>query len=155
MPSATPPNTLPAEQELMSSLYELMQQEQRSLVAANIDELSELTARKSALVAQLAACAKQRHDALAAAGFPPREEGMDAWLAASGDADAGARWTELLTLTRAAKEQNRLNGMLVNKHLAHTQGALASMRPAAQSGNFYGPSGQTTSSAPSRRLVVG
>jgi flagella synthesis protein FlgN len=155
MQSATPLSSLREERELMDALFELMQREQDSLVAADIDDLTALTARKSALVAQLAACAKLRHDALAAAGFAPREEGMEAWLAACGDADAGAQWSALLALTRAAKEQNRLNGMLVNKHLAHTQGALNSMRPAAQGGNFYGPSGQTTASAASRRLVIG
>lgn len=150
-----PSTTLLAEHELMSSLHELMQQEQRSLVAADIESLSGLTARKSALVAQLAACARQRHGALAAAGFPAREEGMEAWLAGDSDSATAAQWAALLALTRAAKERNRLNGMLINKHLVHTQGALGSMRPAAQSGNFYGPSGQTTGAALSRRLVVG
>ena len=48
-----------------------------------------------------------------------------------------------------------LNSLLVNKHLLHTQGALGAMRPAAQSGNFYGPSGQTTSNTTHRRVVIG
>ncbi|MEC5162250.1 flagellar biosynthesis protein FlgN [Janthinobacterium sp. CG_23.3] len=155
MQSASPLSTLREERELMDALFELMQREQDSLVAAEIDELTALTARKGALVAQLAACAKLRHDALAAAGFAPKEEGMAAWLAGCGDAGATAQWSALLALTRAAKERNRLNGMLVNKQLAHTQGALNSMRPAAQGGNFYGPSGQTTAGAASRRLVIG
>ncbi|MDC8759332.1 flagella synthesis protein FlgN [Janthinobacterium fluminis] len=155
MSSATPLNSLRDERALMNSLLELMQQEQRSLVAADIDMLTQLTERKTALVAQLSAGAARRHAALAAAGFAAGEEGMDAWLASAGDADAAALWRGLLDDTRAAKELNRLNGMLVNKQLAHTQGALNTLRPAAQSGNFYGPSGQTTTSTPSRRLVVG
>ncbi|WP_317204394.1 flagellar protein FlgN [Janthinobacterium sp.] len=156
MSPLSPLNSLREETALMGSLLELTRQEQLRLVAADIEELAALTLRKNALVLQLSACAKARHAALGAAGLPAAEEGMDAWLAGPGqDADAAPLWAQLLELTRAAKEQNRVNGMLLNKHLAHTQGALATLRPAAQSGNIYGPSGQTTNSAPSRRLVVG
>ena len=39
--------------------------------------------------------------------------------------------------------------------MLHTQGALNAMRPTAQSGNFYGPSGQPTTNTASRRVVIG
>ncbi|CDG81871.1 flagella synthesis protein FlgN [Janthinobacterium agaricidamnosum] len=155
MQSITPITSLHEEQQLMSSLLELMQQEQQFLLAAAIEELTEVTARKSSLVGQLSVLASRRHAALAGAGYPAQEDSMDAWLVAHGDSDAQAAWSALLELTRSAKETNRLNGMLVNKHLVHTQGALNTMHPAAQSGNFYGPSGQTTTNNTSRRVVIG
>ncbi len=155
MQSITPISSLHEEQQLMRSLLDMLQQEQQFLLTAAIEELTALTTRKASLVGQLSVLAGRRHGALAAAGYPAQEDSMDAWLAAHGDADGQAAWSALLELTRNAKETNRLNGMLVNKHLAHTQGALNTMHPAAQSGNFYGPSGQTTTSNTSRRVVIG
>jgi len=155
MQSVTPFSSLRDEQERMTSLLALMKQEQLHLVAAEIDAITEITTRKTVLVGQLSQLAAQRHQALAAAGFAAAEEGMDGWLAQAGNPEAAALWAELLGTTREAKEQNRLNSLLVNKHMLHTQGALNAIRPPAQSGNFYGPSGQATSNTISRRVVIG
>lgn len=155
MQSVTPFSSLYDEQELMSSLLALMKQEQLHLVAADIEAITEITTQKTALVGKLSQLAAQRHQALAAAGFAAAESGMDAWLATTDQAEAAPLWTSLLEATREAKELNRLNSLLVNKHMLHTQGALAAMRPPAQSGNFYGPSGQTTSNTANRRVVIG
>jgi len=155
MPSVTPFSSLRNEYELMSCLLVLLKQEQLHLVAADIEAITEITAQKTAMVGQLNQLAAQRHQALSAAGFAAAESGMDAWLATTTELDATPLWTSLLETTRDAKEMNRLNSLLVNKHLLHTQGALAAMRPPAQSGNFYGPSGQTTSNTANRRVVIG
>jgi flagella synthesis protein FlgN len=155
MQSVTPFSSLRDEQQLMTTLLALMKEEQLHLVAADIDAITELTARKTALVGQLSQLAAQRHQALAAAGFTAAEAGMEDWLAAAHEPQAAPLWKALLDATRQAKEQNRLNSLLVNKHMLHTQGALNAMRPTAQSGNFYGPSGQPTSNAVNRRVVIG
>lgn len=155
MQSMTPFSSLRDEQQLMTSLLALMKEEQLHLVAADIDAITELTVRKTALVGQLSQLAAQRHQALAAAGFTAAEAGMDDWLAGAIDTEAAPLWQALLATTREAKEQNRLNSLLVNKHMLHTQGALSAMRPTAQSGNFYGPSGQPTTNTTNRRVVIG
>jgi flagella synthesis protein FlgN len=83
---------------------------------------------------------------------------MDAWIAASGDArdESASLWQALLQHTREAKELNRVNGMLINKQMAHTQDALQAMRPqGAASNNFYGPSGISTSLPRSRGFIAG
>jgi len=155
MQSVTPFSSLRDEQQLMTTLLALMKEEQRHLVAADIDAITELTVRKTALVGQLSQLAAQRHQALAAAGFTAAEAGMEDWLVGASEAEAASLWNALLDTTREAKEQNRLNSMLVNKHMLHTQGALNAMRPTTQSGNFYGPSGQPMTNTASRRVVIG
>jgi flagella synthesis protein FlgN len=80
---------------------------------------------------------------------------MEPWLAVGGSDELRAQWNSLLDLTREAKELNRVNGMLVNKQLAHTQGMLNELRPAAAGAGVYGPGGQALGSGPSRRFVVG
>jgi flagella synthesis protein FlgN len=82
---------------------------------------------------------------------------MEPWLAVGGNDEARAQWEALLALAREAKELNRVNGMLINKQLAHNQGVLNALRmPAgADAGGVYGASGQAIGSGPSKRYVIG
>jgi flagella synthesis protein FlgN len=71
---------------------------------------------------------------------------MPGWPAQRRCADA-RRSGRLLAHTREAKELNRINGMLINRQMGHTQGALQTLRAAP----VYGPSDHT-SSGPGRRF---
>lgn len=156
MQSASPITSLRAEHTLLAALTEVLKQEQQHLVVADTDSLQAVTTEKSALVRQLAALAGERHGALEAAGFEAGEDGMAAWMAAVADEPARSLWQEVLDQTRQAKELNRLNGMLINRHMGHTQSALAALRPPAQSSNsFYGPSGIATTKSTSRSFIAG
>jgi flagella synthesis protein FlgN len=156
MAIASPGATLRDEQQLIASIVELMKTEQQLLVSADADGLSNLTPKKLQLAQQAAGLSRMRHKALGAAGFSAGEAGMAPWLAVSGNGDTRALWDGLLELTRQAKELNRVNGMLVNKQLNHTQGALNALR-GEQGGaaSVYGPGGQTSGFGASRRYVVG
>lgn len=156
----TPSTTLHDEQQLMSSMLTLLKHEQACLVDAHADGVAEVTQQKTDIIGELGALARQRHAALASAGFDAAESGMEPWLAAKGDTAARAAWEQLLDYTRSAKELNRVNGMLVARQLAHNQTVLNAMRtPAAagsaDAGGLYGPGGQTAGFGASRRFVVG
>ena len=154
----TLPNaTLPFEHERINALVELMKQEQQLLVAADAIRLDDITPRKVALVQELAQLSRERHAALGGAGFNAAEAGMEPWLAAHGDQAARSAWAQLLALTSEAKELNRVNGMLINRQMAHNQTVLNALRTptAAPESTLYGAKGQTFGSAPSRRFVVG
>lgn len=157
MSTASPLATLRDEQQLITTLLDLLKQEQQCLVRADSDSLTSLTPLKSSLVAQMNQLAGSRHAALGAAGFAAGETGMQPWLDQAHDAAGASLWQDLLALTREAKEINRVNGMLITKQLAHTQVMINAMRqPAAGAENaFYGPKGHATGSGPSRRFVVG
>lgn len=157
MSTASPSTTLPQELALIASVLDLMKQEQQLLVGADTAGLDELTPRKAQVVVAMAALAQQRHQSLAAAGFAADEGGMQAWVEGSGVAQALSGWQELLDKTREAKELNRINGMLINKQLAHTQGLINAMRTptGGSEAAVYGKSGQAAPGGPSRRYVVG
>lgn len=156
MPSS-PITTVSQEQHHISQLIALMKQEQQLLVAADADGLANLTPQKNALLQALAGLSAQRHAALRAAGCEGSEAGMEPWLAVGGNEDARKQWEDLLALGREAKELNRVNGILINKQLAHNQGVLNALRmPAgAEAGGMYGASGQALGSGPSKRFVIG
>ena len=155
MAIASPGATLRDEQQLIGSIVELMKTEQQFLVSADADGLSTISPKKLQLAQKAAELSRLRHRALGAAGFPALEAGMEPWLAVGGNDELRAQWNRLLELTREAKELNRINGMLVNKQLAHTQGMLNALRPAAAGAGVYGPGGQAMPTGPSRRFVAG
>lgn len=158
MATATPLNSLREEQQIMSTLVDILKQEQQLLVAAEMDGMSAITTKKNLLVNQMTMLSAQRHRALGKAGYPAEEAGMDAWVAASGDdaREATSLWQALLQHTREAKELNRINGMLINKQMHHTQAALQALRPAsAAPNNFYGPGGMATTLPRSRGFLAG
>lgn len=150
-----PMDSLGAELDAIRCLLPLLQQEQTHLISANIEELTALTEEKAKIVAHMAALAERRHHALAAAGYTADEAGMQAWLDASADAATSQTWAELLALAQSAKELNRTNGLLVNKHLSRNQNALNVLQGASQDSGCYGPDGQATTKAAARSLVIG
>lgn len=155
--SASPIDTLSTEQQHLSVLIALMEQEQQLLVTLNVDALAELTPQKNALLAELTAQSIQRYTTLSAAGFDGEEAGMAKWVESHPEQDAGAAWNALLALAAQAKELNRVNGLLINKQLANNQTILNALRTPTQgeAGTMYGASGQTVSSGVSKRYVVG
>jgi flagella synthesis protein FlgN len=158
MSTVTPLNSLREEQQIMASLLDLLRQEQHLLVTAEIDGLPALTTRKTALVTQMTLLSAQRHRSLGKCGYAAEEAGMDTWIAASGDArdESSALWQALLKHTREAKELNRINGMLINKQMAHAQDALQALSPqGTPANNFYGPGGISTTVPRSRGFIAG
>lgn len=155
--TSSPYQTLAAEHQHLTALLALMKQEQQSLVALDADELAELTTQKNAMLSSLASLSQQRHAALAAAGCEASEAGMEPWLAVSGTSEVRDQWENMLGAAREAKELNRVNGMLINKQLAHNQSVLNALRTPtnAPAGTIYGASGQTMGVGMSKRYVVG
>lgn len=150
-------STLRDEYNLMTTMLTLLKQEQATLVSADSGGLAAITPQKSQLAGQLAQLAARRHQALAAAGFPPLEPSMEPCLATIGDDAATALWTALRVLTREARELNRVNGMLINKQYQNNQAMMKALRAPsmAAEGAIYGPSGQAVGGGASRRYVVG
>ena len=154
---ASPITTVRDELALFATLMELMKQEQQFLVSANTDALSAITPQKAQLVTQMAALSKQRHGYLVAAGLAPNDASMQVWIDQSGDRAASDLWQDLLAITREAKEINRVNGMLIAKQLTNNQTIINAMRTPSGAADtaVYGPTGQTSSTATSRRVIIG
>jgi flagella synthesis protein FlgN len=150
----TPASTLAEECEAAQGLIDLLTQEQARLVEADAEGLARLTEPKAAIAERLSRLARRRHDALAAAGWAAGEAGMQAWINSDAGAAHAAAWHGLLEQAKAAKELNRVNGLLIGQHLGRTQTAL-NVLGNARGGSIYGPDGQSSANLGSRSLVVG
>lgn len=156
MVASDPSASLHSEQQTMQALHRLLLQEQAALIEASIDGLTQLTQAKAALVSELGRLAKQRHAALAAAGFGASESGMREWVDATTHAGQYKQsWTTLLSMTTEARELNRVNGMLIGRHLLRNQTELNILQGKPQNSNFYGRNGQSTGKGIGRGLAIG
>ncbi|WP_124949215.1 flagella synthesis protein FlgN [Sulfuriferula thiophila] len=143
------------ENQTITSLVKLIQNEQALLINADIEEIKPIVDQKAQHIAKLAELSNKRHLILATAGHQPDESGMQTWIDQNAAHTVDQAWQSLLNLVRTAKELNHTNGLLINTHLSRNQNTLNVLRGSNKTGNIYGPDGQTTSATKSRGIVVG
>lgn len=143
------------EYNAMDCLLELIKEEQKCLIEANIEDLNKVIDKKTKIISEITELAEARHQALAAAGYTPTDESMQTWLEKTSIVAATGKWFKVRAVAQAAKELNRTNGMLINQHLARSRNALSILQGASDGGNFYGPNGHSTKIPVPRRLVIG
>lgn len=149
--------------DIARQLHSVLQEEQSHLLASSIDALEVLIAKKADLIAQLSQYSRDRHECMKNEGYETSMAGMDKWLEnAAGNANEKnqlkANWNELVSLSQAAKELNRLNGQLISSHMARNQQALAILHGNSQQNTgMYGPDGHPSRvpATPVRSVVTG
>ena len=109
---------------------------------------------KSVLLQRINMTAKSRYAELAANGFEANESGMLAWLKHQAKPVINEQWLNFQKTLSQAKEMNRLNGVLINKHFNRNQQLLNHLQGNSNAGDVYGKNGQATSHAYSRGSLV-
>lgn len=129
--------------------------ERHCLVTGEIDRLPEITEKKSALAARLAAIEAQRDAALAAGGFGVGREGAAAWLKAVPAATRPAAreaWRKCMEQAAEAGRENAINGKLIATRLQQNHQALATLRGETAAATTYGADGQQKATSGRRPL---
>ncbi|MES1987542.1 MAG: flagellar protein FlgN [Pseudomonadota bacterium] len=140
--------------KLVSNLLEVLTREQSSLVLSDIDAIEAVMEEKSVLLQNISLTANTRYAALAAGGFAPNESGMTAWLKSQTKATLAESWERFQKSISQAKEMNRLNGILINKHFNRNQQLLNHLQGSTDNGGVYGKNGQATSQSGSRSTLI-
>lgn len=136
-------------------LVTALQKEQALLNQEKVEDILALLTEKANIIAEMTKLAEQRFVALEAAGFPGSEDGMKQWLNTHGTGESRAILEELLPTAATAKELNRLNGLLIGRHMSHNQQLLDAVQNALQGGKMYGRDGQSNLKTPGRQLGIG
>ncbi len=139
---------------LMNKLLDALSREQSSLVIADIDSIEAVIEEKSVLLQSINITAKSRYEALAANGFEPSEVGMVVWLKHQAQPTINELWESFQKALNQAKEMNRLNGMLINKHFNRNQQLLNHLQGNSSAGDVYGRNGQAKSQSPFRPALT-
>ncbi|MFZ6753488.1 flagella synthesis protein FlgN [Undibacterium sp. Dicai25W] len=137
--------SLTEETEAMNALAALLKKEQLALSNGDLNTLNQTTANKSDLLRHIVELEKTRGIHLSALGFANKPEGMQDYLNKYPDNITTAQlWKDLLSVSEQAKEDNRTNGLLINRRLSQNQAALGVLGHGNSAGALYGPTGQAS-----------
>ncbi len=139
--------------QLANELLALLTREQTHLVMMKIDAIEAMLSEKAELLQQISLTAKKRYDNLALNHFEANESGMLDWLKQQGNLTVSAKWENFQKVLTQAKEMNRLNGMLINKHFNRNQQLLNTLQGNSSVGSVYGRDGQSKSQTLARSTV--
>ncbi len=131
--------------QLVNQLLRDLQYEQEALVVADIDAIEKLIDQRLVLLQQLSVAAKNRYDALSAQGYEANEKGMSRWLDVQAKPALDIAWVSFQKSLVQAKEMNRLNGILINKHFNRNQQVLSHLQGDTSKAAMYGKNGQAKS----------
>jgi flagella synthesis protein FlgN len=147
--------TFEQESQAISRLVEILEGEQNCLISADIQQVQTLVDEKSKVLQVLNTFSQNRYKLLSKAGFAANESGMADWLRSDKKNVAQSAWLATQQLLVKAKELNRVNGILINKHFIRNQQTLNALQGRAEAGGVYGPNGKTTSQVHLRSAIVG
>lgn len=153
-PTSNSAITFEQDAKLVNNLLEVLTREQSSLVIADIDAIETAMEEKSFLLQSISTTANSRYAILAANGFEANESGMLAWLKHQAQPVLLEAWVHFQKLINQAKEMNRLNGLLINKHFNRNQQLLNHLQGNSANGGVYGKNGQAKSQSSARSSLV-
>lgn len=139
-----------ADASLVAQLLQDLQSEQAALVSADLDTIERMVDNRVELLQALGAAAHKRYEDLAAAGFEANENGMAEWLKQQSSQTLDKAWVVFQKDLIQAKELNRLNGMLINKHFLRNQEKLDALNGKSAAPQLYGKNGQAQAPGSSR-----
>ncbi|HSH87790.1 MAG: flagellar protein FlgN [Methylophilus sp.] len=141
--TSDPAISFEADATLVVELIQDLQNEQTALVSADLDIIEQMVDRRVELLQALGEAANKRYSALAAAGFEASENGMSKWLELRSSPLLDDAWIDFQKKLAQAKELNRLNGVLINKHFQRNQEKLDVLQgKSANNNQLYGKNGQ-------------
>ncbi|ADU68777.1 flagellar export chaperone FlgN [Pantoea sp. At-9b] len=125
--------TLDKMQEVLSSLREVMNEEQQQLASGLINGnlLQRITEDKSALLSTLNYLDEMRRTT---------EQSVGTQAPYRGNSDMARRWTAIQKHTCQLRDANTHNGLLLQQQMRFTNDALSVLKP-HQTQAFYGPDG--------------
>ena len=139
---------LQAEQHISAQLLEIMMAERSALMESDTDVINTMSEKKQPLVLQLEQLGRQRDALLQADGFSADKDGLAAYIDNQTQQDATALNTILGQLKQTAqdcRENNQINGGIVNVNRQHIQRAMNIFRGREMNPSSYGPGGEYTS----------
>lgn len=142
------------ETKAIDLLLNLLEQEQQSLITGHIQSMSQIIEQKSKALLDINQFAHQRYKTLIHLGFKGNEEGMQQWLNKHATKSVQSAWLAAQQALVKGKELNRINGILINKHMQRTQQMLNVIQQKTGNNTLYGANGQATSQVRLRNAIV-
>lgn len=145
-----------AEQHLSAQLLDIIMAERSALIESDADVINQMSEKKQPLVLQLEQLGRQRDALLQADGFTADKDGLSAYIANQAPQDAvvlNNSLEQLKMTAHACRENNQINGGIVNVNRQHIQRAVNIFRGRDVNASSYGPGGEYTSQVVRQPLI--
>jgi flagella synthesis protein FlgN len=140
-------SVLLGERDTASALLKLLKSERDALTRSDTEVMNAMSAQKQPLLVKLEQLGRQREAILHAEVFSSDKEGMEAFIENQTAADAAELNAILKSLRLAAhgcRENNQINGGIVNVNRQYLQKAMSILRGRDANATAYGPGGEYT-----------
>lgn len=134
--------------ELLHALEKLLDAERRALETRDLDAITQSTESKAALLEQVDANFRARHQWLTTQGVEPSAEGWQLFLQQQPDSIAeqlGSRWQTLAEQLEQVQKKSLINQQLVLRCQENTNRLLSILQGKNQRSQLYSRSGQSDS----------
>jgi flagella synthesis protein FlgN len=141
----------------MQSLSQVLEEEQLVLVNNEAEKLETITPNKNQLLTKMVELEKIRASTLLQLGLSNDAVGMRQLFATNqSDPQLETSWQLLLSLSSNAQEQNKMNGLLINRQINKNQATLNVLQSGSshQAGSMYGADGQSKLKPSTGRGIV-
>jgi flagella synthesis protein FlgN len=130
----------------------LLEEEQRELIAGELDRLEAIAGEKLTQSRALDLYAGRRAEFLRAQGFTGDARGLIACMQAAGarGKQLGEAWSRVVDVAAEARQLNEQNGALIRLRLASVDGRLAHLEAAAGGTTVYTSDGRASGLPPQR-----
>lgn len=132
---------LECERGATAHLLELLREEHRALASRDMTALDRIVRKKSQQVAELETLGHDRDTLLKTCGLVAGREGIESWLRQRSNSTAIRLWEELQHLLIRSRQQNQINGGMVEINRRYTQRALSLLQGQPLDQETYGPTG--------------
>ena len=141
-------SVLQAEYDTASALLTILNAEREALVASETATIEQMSKDKQPLAVKLEQLGRQRESIVQAGGFSSGKEGLNTFIANQNDVEAtqlNALLKQLRVVAEACRENNQINGGIVNVNRQHLHKAISIIRGRDTEITSYGPGGAYSS----------
>ncbi len=153
-----------AEATLVQSLIFVLEREQKTLISDDIESIEILMDEKAQILQKISSASQARYQQLQVQGYEASETGMASFIQAttpntalnttpntSANDETANNWMDFQKSLAQAKELNRVNGVLINRHFNRNREMLNDLQGNQHNNQstsmIYGANGQQSSAS--------
>ncbi len=137
----------------LQQLLDVLEQEHKALLAADVDSIEQATAIKNAALAAQAQASQSRQHLVSQSACDNSEEGLRQLIARCDNVEQlGDTFFRLNTLAQQCQAMNRSNGRLIMQRQEQARGALNVIRQTSGATPTYSGQGKTMATQATRSL---
>lgn len=138
---------LTVELALAEKLFSILENEEKSLINNDLNQLELITTEKTQLISEYLLTRDTRWKKLSSVGVNIKESEFDKWILSQKNELLHDIWSKLSQVLTDSQQINRTNGLIIHQLSSKNQRALAILLGQSDSDGLYGSSGQSLSSS--------